>query len=157
MSPIVLIFFIYWWNGISPSSYSYLFHLYVYIFHFTEIKEIGGKVIVILAILAIYTEVKFYPKPKWNPKLVWVHFGSHVNVLLAITVFVIFTGLRIMFVLKQPHLQHLFSIIYNEKLCAEWVSFWINFRKKTNVSFKSLLSLFPLSKALQNCVNIFSK
>ena len=43
---------------------------------------------------------------------------------------------------------------YNERLSTECVSFRIIFRKKTDVSFKSQMSLFPLSKTLQNSNSI---
>ena len=69
-------------------------------------------------------------------------------------IFVIFTGMHAYNVCFEKTWSSALIFHYNEKNSIEWVSFWINLTKKTNVSFKSQLSLFPLSKVLQNCVNI---
>ena len=97
-----------------------------------------------------YTEVKFYPKVKSQTE-------SHVNVLLVITVFHNFCRVAFNVCFETTNLSSALNFHYNEKISAEWASFWIIFRKKTNVYFKSQLCLFPLSKILQNFVNICIK
>ena len=97
-----------------------------------------------------YTEVKFYPKVKSQTE-------SHVNVLLVITVFHNFCRVAFNVCFETTNLSSALNFHYGKKISAEWARFWINFRKKTNVSFKSHLCLFPLSKVLQNFVNIWIK
>ena len=97
-----------------------------------------------------YIEVKFYPKVKSQTE-------SHVNVLLVITVFHNFCRVAFNVCFETTNLSSALNFHYNEKISAEWASFWIIFRKKTNVYFKSQLCLFPLSKILQNFVNICIK
>ena len=58
-----------------------------------------------------------------------------------------------MFVLKQPRPQHLTLIMKN--LAQNERAFEQILVKKTNVSFKSRLPLFPLSRLIQNCVNMY--
>ena len=82
---------------------------------------------------------------------------SHVNVLLVITVFRNFCRVAFNVSFETTNFSSALNFHYNEKSSAEWASFWINFRKKTKLSFKSQLCLFPLSKVLQNFVNICIK
>ena len=58
-----------------------------------------------------------------------------------------------MFALKQPRTQHLILIMKN--LAQNGRAFEQILEKKTNVSFKSRLSLFPLFRVIQNCINMY--
>ena len=58
-----------------------------------------------------------------------------------------------MFALKQPRTQHLILIMKN--LAQNGRAIEQILEKKTNVSFKSRLSLFPLFRVIQNCINMY--
>ena len=99
-----------------------------------------------------YTEAKFYSKVKSQTGLSLLQVSW--NMLLVITVFHNFYRVTCNVHFETTSFPD-FICDCNEKFSAEWVSFWTNFRKKTIVSFKSLLSLFPFSKVIQNCVSIY--
>ena len=86
-----------------------------------------------------YIEVKFYPKVKSQTE-------SHVNVLLVITVFHNFCRVAFNVCFETTNLSSALNFHYNEKISAEWASFWIIFRKKTNFILNCSCVCFPYLK-----------